>query len=178
MKPLSLLLSTVQLLDSAEYSLREAAACADPGKGPVQMVAAMSTAFPVILAFGELLEGKRTSDRKVFENFCTYMPWEWWLIPLTDEKPDNPAELLCKLRNAMTHTLGLTAGIALTPSKAGLGWARERGDRFAIMPAQFVDAVGRAMYDIVARNPDLDAAHLFMEWDRFPAVMIRTPAAA
>lgn len=173
MEPISLLLSTVQLIDSAEFNLHEAAICADPSKEPVLQVAAMSTTFPVILAFGELLAGKRVSDSEVFHEFCKYMPWEWWLIPLTDEQPDDAAELLCNFRNAMVHALGVTAGVTLTPTRAGTGWARERGDRFAIMPARFVEAVKYAMYDIVDKNRDLDAAKLFMKWDRYPAVMTR-----
>ena len=178
MKPISILLSTAQLIDSAEGYLREAAICADPSTGAVHGFAAMSTTFPVVLAFGDLLEGKRARDSKLFQNFCAYMPWKSWLIPLTDEQPDDPPELLCKLRNAMAHALGFTAGIALVPTKAQIGWASERGDRFAIMPSQFVEAVRRAMYDIVKQNPDLDAARLFMEWDRFPSIMIRSASTA
>ncbi len=179
MEPISLLLSTAQLVDSAHYYLQEAAVCADPSRGPMQMVAAMSTAFPVVLAFGELLEGKRSNHQLAIRRFCEYMPWESWLIPLNEkDKPDDPAELLCKLRNAMVHALGMPGGVSLMPTKAGRGWARERGDLFAIMPAQFVTAVGRAVQAIVEKNRDLDAARLFLAWDRFPSVMIRTPAAA
>ena len=175
MEPMKLLLSTAQLIDSAYYNLQEAAICADPSRGPVQMVAAMSTTFPVILAFGEALDGPRTPALRAIRRFCEYMPWQTWLIPLNDEKPDDPAEILSKLRNAMVHALGMPAGITLTPSKAGLGLARERGDRFVIMPAQFVAAVENAVRALVEKNPDLNATPLFMEWDRFPSVMVRTP---
>ena len=40
----------------------------------------MSNTFAVILAFGELLAGKRISDSAVFHEFCAYMPSEWWLV--------------------------------------------------------------------------------------------------
>jgi hypothetical protein len=52
--------------------------------------------------------------------------------------------------------------------------------RFALRKkrSQFVKAVGLAVQDIVEKNRDLDAARLFLAWDRFPSVMIRTPEAA
>jgi hypothetical protein len=144
------------MLSSAKASvdrfLKEARCCAICEHG----FAAMLTAFSVLLAVQEAIEGSSATDAKLFADFVPTMTAKaaWFHSPSTTATDSDISTALIELRNALAHELSMPDRVKLANNAAEVGQVRRQWlDANIIAVWEFVDDVWVTVHSLIATHP-------------------------
>jgi hypothetical protein len=150
-----------ELKEAAVNLLKEAERCCknDPEESkPVMGLAAMTTAFAVVLALGEILAREKKKEYynetetpivlNCIVNFFQGKTTHLWLV-YQNEQQQNTPEVLCEVRNSLAHSLLLPKNVVLLIKKEDYNNSSEMYPApIGIVPSLFVEAVRQRTEEI------------------------------
>jgi hypothetical protein len=145
-----------KLKNAGEILLAEAKRCSL--SRPRMGVTAMTTAFAVVMALGEILALEKQSesltnkqkptDYQCIEAFCNEsMTYDW--LGNQNEIKQNLVKLLYNVRNSLAHALSLPDNVVLIPTKKH--YSHYAKSKIGIVPGLFVEAISQRSGEIFSK---------------------------
>jgi len=137
---------------SVDRFIKEARCCAMCEHG----FAAMLTAFSVLLAVQEAVNGSRASDADLIAGFVPHMmaKTSWFHKPVVPASDNDIARALGELRNALAHQLSMPEAVKLANDTSELAVVRGQWPQADILSVlEFVDDVLVTANSLIAAHP-------------------------